>query len=168
MKRTTFADVRCVSLGSRRNLCLNQEVTRLRSDGAMSDKCLDLQKEKSGTSRASGQPKGAARGCPFLSADTQRHFSDHAQVRWFSGMDRSRATPHAAVNGSMACRSDRRSSETLRNSESLGRGWAHAHTTGRVKLRARPRCVRPAHTTRRKGSLGIGRVAWDFSFAFMI
>ncbi|CAN0412975.1 unnamed protein product, partial [Discosporangium mesarthrocarpum] len=47
VKKTAFASgVRCVSLGSRRNLCGNTEVTGLGSDSRMAEACLDLQEKK--------------------------------------------------------------------------------------------------------------------------
>lgn len=47
MKKTAFAEgVRCASLGSRRTLCGNGDVSSLRSDAKMTDACLELQKKK--------------------------------------------------------------------------------------------------------------------------
>ncbi|CAM9863326.1 unnamed protein product [Phaeothamnion confervicola] len=46
VKKTAFAaGVRCVSLGSRRNLCINPDVRRLAGDTRITDACLDLQKK---------------------------------------------------------------------------------------------------------------------------
>jgi chromosome transmission fidelity protein 1 len=47
IKRTAFSSARCVTLGSRRNLCINPEVNNLGSDSRMSERCLEKQKSKS-------------------------------------------------------------------------------------------------------------------------
>ncbi len=52
---------------------MNREVTRLQSDQAMNDKCLDLQK--------SDTKDGAQAGCPYLRGDAQQTFREHALVR---------------------------------------------------------------------------------------
>lgn len=46
IRRTIYSDIRCVTLGSRRNLCINSNVRKLTSDSKMSEKCLDMQKAK--------------------------------------------------------------------------------------------------------------------------
>ena len=47
IKRTVFTNARCITLGSRRNMCINSDVTKLRSDSKMSEMCLEMQKSKS-------------------------------------------------------------------------------------------------------------------------
>jgi len=65
--------VKHLSLGSRKNLCINPAVTRLNSVTAINEKCLDMQ--KSGT-------KDSEKRCQFLPPkDDQvivRDFRDHA------------------------------------------------------------------------------------------
>ncbi|KAG5178143.1 helicase C-terminal domain-containing protein [Tribonema minus] len=97
VKKTAFAaGVRCVTLGGRRNLCINPAVSSLSSDARMTDACLDLQKGKKKAScgsscaqpppakrakqgvAAGGGRKGEKRGCEWLSVATQREFRDHA------------------------------------------------------------------------------------------
>ena len=47
IKKTNFTHVRCVTLGSRKNLCINESVKSLRNDASISEKCLEMQKNKS-------------------------------------------------------------------------------------------------------------------------
>ena len=42
---TKLAPIRCVTLGSRRNLCVNENVTKLKSESSMSESCLEMQKK---------------------------------------------------------------------------------------------------------------------------
>ena len=45
LHKTVYAeDLKCVSLGSRKNLCINEEVKKLKSINRMNEKCLDMQK----------------------------------------------------------------------------------------------------------------------------
>ncbi|CAI2193932.1 15329_t:CDS:10, partial [Funneliformis geosporum] len=45
LRKTVYAeDVKCVSLGSRKNLCINDEVSKLKSMNRINEKCLDMQK----------------------------------------------------------------------------------------------------------------------------
>eukprot|EP01032_Pedospumella_encystans_P010605 gene10605-12383_t len=44
---TKLAPIRCVTLGSRRNLCVNENVTKLKSERSMSESCLEMQKKGS-------------------------------------------------------------------------------------------------------------------------
>jgi chromosome transmission fidelity protein 1 len=37
-------DVKCVSLGSRKYLCINEEVRKLKNINRINEKCLDMQK----------------------------------------------------------------------------------------------------------------------------
>ena len=47
IQKTAFQDdVRVISLSSRKNLCINDDVLKLGSDGRISDRCLDMQKGK--------------------------------------------------------------------------------------------------------------------------
>ncbi|KAJ3289712.1 DEAD H (Asp-Glu-Ala-Asp His) box helicase 11 [Rhizoclosmatium sp. JEL0117] len=73
LKKTEYVEtVKSLSLGSRKNLCINDQVTRLSSAPRMNDKCLDLQKDK-------------ANKCPYLPKEKRplRDFSDtiNATVR---------------------------------------------------------------------------------------
>ena len=43
MKRTVYADARCVTLGSRKNLCVNENISSLGTESAIAEKCLELQ-----------------------------------------------------------------------------------------------------------------------------
>lgn len=49
IKKTAFKDIRCISIGSRRSLCIHQDVSRLTSDAAMNERCIEMQKTSSST-----------------------------------------------------------------------------------------------------------------------
>ena len=61
IKRTTFADVRVVTLGSRRNMCINPAVAALKSDGKISEACLELGKKTA--KKGSDPPSSSCGGC---------------------------------------------------------------------------------------------------------
>jgi hypothetical protein len=44
---TGIAPIRCVTLGARRNLCIHPAVSRLKSEGSVSEACLEMQKAAS-------------------------------------------------------------------------------------------------------------------------
>ncbi len=107
IKKTAFAaGIRCVTLGSRKNLCVNPSVLREgRSDASISDACLDLQQQKGSkcntvtlANRVGGliqtannkddntalkgdkkKIKSKGKGCPWLSSqERQKTFRDLA------------------------------------------------------------------------------------------
>ncbi len=103
IKKTVFAaGIRCVTLGSRKNLCVNLSVVREgKSDASISDACLDLQQQKGSKSKTTtldqrvgsmrttknkngGTLKGVkiktkGKGCPWLSSqERQKTFRDLA------------------------------------------------------------------------------------------
>lgn len=51
---------RVVSLGSRKSLCINDDVTRLGSDARMSDRCLDMQRGRKEKDEQCSQQCGSA------------------------------------------------------------------------------------------------------------
>ncbi|KAL6624706.1 hypothetical protein ACP70R_032027 [Stipagrostis hirtigluma subsp. patula] len=73
LKRTEFAGrLRTVCLGSRKNLCINKDVLKLRSANRINERCLELQKNKKsskikveGDKRKVHQTKTTC-GCPML------------------------------------------------------------------------------------------------------
>ncbi len=75
IKKTAYGDrIRVISLGARKNLCLNDAVTSLSSDARMSDKCLDMlegSKKRSKTKVAK---------CPYYDRELLPHFKDYALV----------------------------------------------------------------------------------------
>jgi chromosome transmission fidelity protein 1 len=89
--KTPYRDkIRCVSLGSRKNLCVNDDVQRLKSSTAMTDKCLDLQdgkgkgdkgvmakKARVVGGRKSGQRAPAKSACPYLEKKSQNIMRDY-------------------------------------------------------------------------------------------
>ena len=46
IRKTIYDDVRCITLGSRKTLCINSDIKKLKNDSQMSEKCLDMQKSK--------------------------------------------------------------------------------------------------------------------------
>ncbi|MCL7052148.1 hypothetical protein MKW94_027669 [Papaver nudicaule] len=75
LRRTVFATkLNVVSLGSRKNMCINKEVLKLNSSARINEKCLELQKNKnSRVSKVKVQADGgrirrtkASAGCPML------------------------------------------------------------------------------------------------------
>lgn len=55
LHRTPFADtISLVALGSRRNLCINDDVLRLSSPGLINERCLDLQKPSAARKKVLG------------------------------------------------------------------------------------------------------------------
>ncbi|KAJ0396188.1 hypothetical protein ATCC90586_004398 [Pythium insidiosum] len=77
IKKTVFGErMRVVSLGARKNLCVNDSVTSLRSDLRMTDKCLDMLqggKKKTAKEKASGSAK-----CPYYDHELLTHFKDYS------------------------------------------------------------------------------------------
>lgn len=81
LRRTPFAlSVATVALASRKVLCVNEEVTQLRSGARISEKCLDLQQQRAKRQAGAYEPAEQQRngsklqvrkgkgGCPFLTA----------------------------------------------------------------------------------------------------
>ncbi|KAG2623821.1 hypothetical protein PVAP13_3KG081781 [Panicum virgatum] len=73
LKRTEFAGrIRTVSLGSRKNLCINKDVLKLGSANRINERCLELQKNKKSSKTKVEDDKRKARqaknscGCPML------------------------------------------------------------------------------------------------------
>lgn len=67
IKKTLYSDAKCVTLGSRKNLCCNDHVLQLRSISKINDKCLDLQVGPETTK------------CPYFSKD-QKPLNDFADI----------------------------------------------------------------------------------------
>lgn len=85
-KTTQGRNVRCVTLGSRKNLCINPDVLKLGTDAKISDKCLDMAKSKGGKadppSGAKKAPKLATtRPCEFHRAVKEDRFGDYAMAK---------------------------------------------------------------------------------------
>ena len=88
IKRTAFANARCVTLGSRRNMCINSEVTKLGSDSKISETCLEMQKSKSRTLEATDDDyliaktkkakKSDMRPCQYHNRSKEQDFADNA------------------------------------------------------------------------------------------
>jgi len=82
IRKTAFKDVRVVSLGSRRTMCIHPRVKQLQSDTAINDACLDLVQGKAEAPRAALQGRRkrdlgrASTGgtCPYLHPGEQEIF----------------------------------------------------------------------------------------------
>lgn len=78
LHRTPFADaMSLVALGSRRALCINEDVLRLRSPGLINERCLELQKPASSKKKStdadgkSVRSKATSARCAFLAAGSK-------------------------------------------------------------------------------------------------
>ncbi|CAM9128501.1 unnamed protein product [Chrysoparadoxa australica] len=72
VKKTAFAPhVRCISLGSRRNLCVNPQVTCLGCDAQVNEACMDLQKDKR-TGKGNGKGKVKEKGRAATAGATRK------------------------------------------------------------------------------------------------
>lgn len=89
IKRTAFSNARCITLGSRRNLCINPDVMSSASDSKMSEDCLEMNKSRvkknstvSDTSEQSSRKQKTkaveVKPCAFHSKQREQNFADHA------------------------------------------------------------------------------------------
>ena len=91
IKKTAFKDARCITLGSRKNYCINSEVRGLSSDAAISEKCLELQKKRASSSTSSSAEPGSKKlqnglrsvsktptCCEYRNGPRERLFVPHA------------------------------------------------------------------------------------------
>ncbi|KAJ4888446.1 RAD3-like DNA-binding helicase protein [Raphanus sativus] len=96
LKKTVFAqNIRVVCLGSRKNMCINEDVLKLGNVGRINERCLDLQKKKSsqvskkknlGTNVRGGRTKASSCRCPMLRKQSlQREFK--AEILQREAMD---------------------------------------------------------------------------------
>ena len=53
---TGISPIRCITLGSRRNMCINPKVNRLKAEGSMSEACLEMQKPGSKVTKMDKNP----------------------------------------------------------------------------------------------------------------
>ncbi|XP_051886100.1 ATP-dependent DNA helicase DDX11 [Pristis pectinata] len=88
VKKSPFGkEIRLVSLGSRQNLCVNEEVRCLRSVQLINDRCLEMQKNKradrKGGEDAEETPKRKRKSrvtCPFYSHEQMQFLRDELLV----------------------------------------------------------------------------------------
>ncbi|XP_075561779.1 ATP-dependent DNA helicase DDX11 isoform X7 [Pelecanus crispus] len=79
-------DTRLVSLGSRQNLCVNEEVRRLGALQLINDRCMEMQKNKHGRKKKSdeeteGKKRRVSRAvCPFYSYEQMQFLRDEVLV----------------------------------------------------------------------------------------
>ncbi|KZV26091.1 hypothetical protein F511_06017, partial [Dorcoceras hygrometricum] len=85
LRKTKFAsELKAVSLGSRKNLCINREVQKLGNSTRINERCLELQKKrKDGTSKMKklgaerrSRCKNASSGCPMLRRNKIEEFKN--------------------------------------------------------------------------------------------
>ncbi|XP_068701537.1 ATP-dependent DNA helicase DDX11-like [Montipora foliosa] len=85
VQKSPFNDsTRVVSLGSRQNLCINDDVKRLKNINKINDRCLELQKKDKEKRTSDGEKapkrKRLLRGCPYYSYQQLQKFRDHVLV----------------------------------------------------------------------------------------
>ncbi|XP_063009987.1 ATP-dependent DNA helicase DDX11 isoform X1 [Melospiza melodia melodia] len=77
-------DTRLVSLGSRQNLCVNEEVRRLRTLQLINDRCMEMQKnkhEKKSSEENGGKKRRVSHTvCPFYSFEQMQFLRDEVLV----------------------------------------------------------------------------------------
>lgn len=67
LKRTEFASkVTSCSLGSRQNLCINPDVTKLKNLSLINERCLEIQKGSKGKKTSDTKKMKGCGGCPFF------------------------------------------------------------------------------------------------------
>ena len=66
--KSTYKDIRVISLGSRQNLCINESVRNLKNANLINDRCIDLNEKKSKSNI----------GCPYRKMDMMDSFVSHA------------------------------------------------------------------------------------------
>lgn len=87
VKRTEFADrMRVVTLGSRKNLCVNAKVKKLSSVGAINDRCLDMQKQKTLVTEEENMFGKAKKSvvlskCEWYEQSSQKLYRDHVLLK---------------------------------------------------------------------------------------
>ncbi|KAJ7323127.1 DEAD H (Asp-Glu-Ala-Asp His) box helicase 11 [Desmophyllum pertusum] len=85
VQKSPFNDsTRVVSLGSRQNLCINEDVKSLKSISKINDRCLELQKKDKDKKKPNGEnapkKKKLAKGCPFYTYQQLQKFRNHVLV----------------------------------------------------------------------------------------
>uniref|UniRef100_A0A8D2N782 DEAD/H-box helicase 11 n=1 Tax=Zonotrichia albicollis TaxID=44394 RepID=A0A8D2N782_ZONAL len=74
-------DTRLVTLGSRQNLCVNEEVRRLGALQLINDRCMEMQKNKHGKNENEGKKRRVSRTvCPFYSFEQMQFLRDEVLV----------------------------------------------------------------------------------------
>ncbi|CAL4123180.1 unnamed protein product, partial [Meganyctiphanes norvegica] len=83
VQKTNFAeDVRVVSLASRQNLCVNEDVSKLNNMALINDKCLEMQRGKKGKATSvsvdgpTTKKKKSSSGCPYHKHSALENFAD--------------------------------------------------------------------------------------------
>jgi chromosome transmission fidelity protein 1 len=86
IKRTAFANARCVTLGSRKNMCINSDVNSAESDAKISEICLEMHKSRTAVKkdahlldqRPAKKRTTGILPCPFHAKHKELDFADHA------------------------------------------------------------------------------------------
>ncbi|KAM4036597.1 ATP-dependent DNA helicase DDX11 isoform 3-T4 [Anomaloglossus baeobatrachus] len=76
-------ETRLVSLGSRQNMCVNEDVRRLGSVQLLNDRCMEMQKskrDKKSEEPEGKRPRGGRATCPFYSYDQMQFLRDEILV----------------------------------------------------------------------------------------
>jgi hypothetical protein len=85
IRRTRYSSVRCISLASRAHMCINPAVNSSKSDLAISEQCLELQRKSAlpeegdlGESRKRQRSSSHPTSCPFRSSSRESRFVEHS------------------------------------------------------------------------------------------
>lgn len=87
IRRTCYSSVRCISLASRAHMCINSSVNSSKSDLAISEKCLELQRKSvlpeeldlgEGDSRKRQRSSSHSNSCPFHNSSRESRFVEHS------------------------------------------------------------------------------------------
>uniref|UniRef100_A0A4W3ITS1 ATP-dependent DNA helicase DDX11 n=1 Tax=Callorhinchus milii TaxID=7868 RepID=A0A4W3ITS1_CALMI len=73
-------EIRMVSLGSRQNLCVNDEVRHLKSAQQINDRCLEMQRNKRGEQKTPKRKRESRAVCPFYTYEQMQFLRDEVLV----------------------------------------------------------------------------------------
>ncbi|XP_053574791.1 ATP-dependent DNA helicase DDX11 [Bombina bombina] len=82
-KSPFFKQIRLVSLGSRQNMCVNEEVRRLGAVQLINDRCMEMQKnrnEKKNEEPEGKKQRGSRLSCPYYSYEQMQFLRDEILV----------------------------------------------------------------------------------------
>lgn len=81
-RKTKFAEgLSCVTLGSRKTFCVNEQVKKLQSLSLMNERCMELQKGGKQSKKADGSVKKAGKAkCPYFRIGPISEFAEEMEV----------------------------------------------------------------------------------------
>jgi hypothetical protein len=72
IRKTRYSHVRCITVSSRRNLCINPDVYTLESDLKLNERCLELLRNQQKTKRTDANQPGEREPSEISSTDLTR------------------------------------------------------------------------------------------------